>query len=90
MRPPIAPSTDGATAFRRPQPAATRPVAPRPVAFSPVMERFLRQTEALWQRRLVGAAASEAAPPLDGLEVTESTWDDWAHAMAVQRERDGR
>ncbi|WAC73426.1 hypothetical protein OU995_01345 [Roseateles sp. SL47] len=51
--------------------------------FSLVMQRILRQTEVLMQRRLTTAASQSEAehPSLDGLEVTESTWDDWAEVV---------
>lgn len=61
---------------------ANHPVALQHHQFSLVMQRILRQTEVLMQRRLgaASAAGEEAPPSLDGLEVTESTWDDWAQA----------
>lgn len=51
--------------------------------FSLVMQRILRQTELLMQRRLCAAGATAEAEhaSLEGLEVTESTWDDWAEAV---------
>ncbi|UXH79207.1 hypothetical protein [Roseateles amylovorans] len=56
--------------------------------FSLVMQRILRQTDLLLQRRQAPATEPEAAPPLDGLEVHESTWDEWAEVMSHQL--DGR
>lgn len=54
--------------------------------FSLVMQRILRQTELLMQRRVsaAGAHAEAEHASLDGLEVTESTWDDWAQAVDHQ------
>ncbi len=54
--------------------------------FSLVMQRILRQTELLMQRRVSAAGNSAEAehPSLDGLEVTESTWDEWAEAVNHQ------
>lgn len=52
--------------------------------FSLVMQRILRQTELLMQRRLSAAGTNAEAehPSLDGLEVTESTWDEWAEVVS--------
>lgn len=47
--------------------------------FSLVMQRILRQTEVLMQRRSASVAQETAS--LDGLEVRESTWDEWAEAV---------
>ncbi|SEL84711.1 hypothetical protein SAMN05216359_11955 [Roseateles sp. YR242] len=66
---------------------ANHPVALQHHQFSLVMQRILRQTEVLMQRRqaAAGGQANEPEhPSLDGLEVTESTWDDWAEAMSTQ------
>ncbi|OWQ90334.1 hypothetical protein CDN99_13280 [Roseateles aquatilis] len=62
--------------------------------FSLVMQRILRQTEVLLQRRVPfspsGWPLDLEPPALDGLEVTESTWDEWSEAMALQMQRAGR
>ncbi|WP_431259303.1 hypothetical protein ACQ859_06335 [Roseateles chitinivorans] len=55
--------------------------------FSSAMQRILRQTEVLLQRRIPFSPSGwpiEDPPALEGLEVTESTWDEWTEAMALQ------
>jgi len=65
---------------------AHHPVALQHHQFSLVLQRILRQTEVLMQRRLAAAGGQPEAehPSLDGLEVTESTWDAWAEALSDQ------
>lgn len=52
------------------------------------MQTILHQTELLLQRRMVfspsGWPVEPDTPSLDGLEVTESTWDEWSEVMAGQ------
>lgn len=61
--------------------------------FTSVMQHILRQTEVLLQRRIPfspsGWPIETDTPALDGLEVTESTWDEWTDAMARQAGRPG-
>ncbi|OWQ47612.1 hypothetical protein CDL60_09340 [Roseateles noduli] len=55
--------------------------------FNSAMQRILRQTEVLLQRRIPFSPSGwpvEDPPALEGLEVTESTWDEWTEAMALQ------
>ncbi|WP_423597721.1 hypothetical protein [Roseateles sp. MS654] len=55
--------------------------------FSSVMQRILRQTEVLLQRRIPFSPSGwplEEPPALEGLEVRESTWDEWTEALAHQ------
>lgn len=63
-------------------------------AFSSVMQRILGQTEVLLQRRVPfspsGWPLDTEAPALEGLEVIESTWDEWSKALALQRRQAGR
>lgn len=71
---------------------AAHPVGHQHHQFSLVMQRILRQTELMMQRRLAasGQATDADRPSLDGLEVTESTWDDWAEAVSHRDDRVGR
>jgi hypothetical protein len=51
------------------------------------MQHILHQTEVLLQRRIPFSPSGwpiEEPPALEGLEVTESTWDEWTEAMARQ------
>jgi hypothetical protein len=51
------------------------------------MQLILRQTEVLLQRRIPFSPSGwpiEDPPALEGLEVIESTWDEWTEAMAHQ------
>lgn len=61
--------------------------------FTSVMQHILRQTEVLLQRRIPfspsGLPIETETPALDGLEVTESTWDEWTDAMARQSRQPG-
>ena len=55
--------------------------------FHSVMQHILHQTEVLLQRRIPFSPSGwpiEEPPALEGLEVTESTWDEWTEAMARQ------
>ena len=64
-------------------PAAGDPGHP----FSKAMQHILRQTELLLQRLIPFSPSGwpiEEPPTLEGLEVTESTWDEWTEAMAHQ------
>lgn len=61
--------------------------------FSTAMQRILRQTEVLLQRRIPFSPSGwpiEDPPALEGLEVTESTWDEWTEALAHETRRSGR
>lgn len=51
--------------------------------FSQVMQRIVRQTEVLLQRRVPHGAEADRAS-LDGLEVRESSWDEWSEVVADQ------
>lgn len=60
--------------------------------FSLVMQRILRQTELLMQRRQgtgtgIGATAADETASLAGLEVIESSWDEWAEVAGDQATR---
>lgn len=55
--------------------------------FTSAMQLILRQTEVLLQRRIPFSPSGwpvEETPALEGLEVIESTWDEWTEAMAHQ------
>ncbi|WP_416758850.1 hypothetical protein ACNI65_19745 [Roseateles sp. So40a] len=56
--------------------------------FGSVMQHILRQTEVMLQRRIPFSPSGwpiEDTPALEGLEVTESTWDEWTEAIEHQR-----
>lgn len=64
-----------------------RPAGEPGTPFASAMQRILRQTEVLLQRRIPFSPSGwpiEDPPALEGLEVTESTWDEWTEAMALQ------
>ncbi|PIM54108.1 hypothetical protein CS062_06485 [Roseateles chitinivorans] len=53
-----------------------------------VMQHILRQTELLLQRRIPFSPSGwpiEDTPALEGLEVSESSWDEWTEALELQR-----
>jgi hypothetical protein len=52
------------------------------------MQHILRQTELLLQRRIPFSPSGwpiEDTPALEGLEVSESSWDEWTEALELQR-----
>lgn len=64
---------------RQPQPL-------HPHQFSGVMQRILRQTDLLMQRRPALLPDAAAPASLDGLEVQESSWDEWAELTNLQND----
>lgn len=65
----------------------TQPIATaiKPRSLNPVLQRLLRTSHLLFQRRLVKEPVPlgvESAMP--GLDVSESTWAEWEAAVAEQ------
>lgn len=65
------------------------PPSPTPHPFNAALQRILRQTEVMLQRRVLPGAREEAPrdSELAGLEVHESTWAEWTEAVDRQRSR---